>query len=78
MLRSAHEASSELEVDDKDIADALSRIRVGSADDELLKRQARDMVTQDEIDCRIAEGILDGRAKGCAEAAGFVFDDLAN
>ncbi|MCF0216354.1 MAG: PD-(D/E)XK nuclease family transposase [Fibrobacteraceae bacterium] len=67
VLRSAHEASSELEVDDKDIADALSRIRVGSADDELLKRQARDMVTQDEIDCRIAEGILDGRAKGMAE-----------
>ena len=67
VLRSAHKASSELEVDDEDIADALKRIRVDSADDELLKRQASDMVTQDEIDCRIAEAILDSRAEGRAE-----------
>ena len=59
VLRSAHKASSELDVDDEDIADALKRIRVDSADDELLKRRASDMVTQDEIDCRIAEDIVE-------------------
>ncbi|MCF0217218.1 MAG: PD-(D/E)XK nuclease family transposase [Fibrobacteraceae bacterium] len=64
VLRSAHRASSEIEVDDNDIASALNRIRTDSADDELLAKQAKDMVTQDEIDCRIAEGILDARELG--------------
>ena len=40
---------------------ALERIRVGSAQDELLKEQAKEMVTQDEIDVRIADGVLRGR-----------------
>ena len=46
---------------------ALERIRVGSAQDELLKEQAKEMVTQDEIDVRIADGVLRGREEGRAE-----------
>ncbi|SHK57418.1 hypothetical protein SAMN05720469_11040 [Fibrobacter intestinalis] len=45
---------------------ALERIRVGSAQDELLKEQAKEMVTQDEIDVRIADGVLRGREEGLA------------
>ncbi|SJZ68019.1 hypothetical protein SAMN02745108_01301, partial [Fibrobacter intestinalis] len=46
---------------------ALERIRVGSAQDELLKEQAKEMVTQDEIDVRIADGVLRGRRLGREE-----------
>ena len=48
---------------------ALERIRVGSAQDELLKEQAKEMVTQDEIDVRIADGVLRGREEGRAEGS---------
>lgn len=49
------------------LAKAKERIRVDKVDDQLLVKQVKDMVTQDEIDCRIAAGILDGKAKGLAE-----------
>jgi len=49
------------------LAKAKERLRVDKVDDQLLAKQVKDMVTQDEIDCRIAAGILDGKAKGRAE-----------
>ena len=43
---------------------AIERIRVTSANDELLKEQAKQMETQDEIDVRIADGVALGMEKG--------------
>ena len=47
---------------------ALERIRVASADDELLNSQEAKMVTQEEIDCRLASAELRGEARGEARA----------
>ena len=43
---------------------ALERIEIGSASDELLSSQVDSMVTQDEIDARIADGVVTGRQQG--------------
>ena len=50
------------------LEEALERIRVDNADDELLTRQEKDMVTREEIDTIIASGIRRGTEKACAEA----------
>jgi flagellar biosynthesis/type III secretory pathway protein FliH len=50
------------------LEEALERIRVDNADDELLTKQERDMVTREEIDTIIASGIRRGTEKACAEA----------
>ena len=46
----------------------MDRIRVNSASDELLRRRAKEMVTQDEIDVRLVDaerlGLQRGLAKG--------------
>lgn len=49
------------------LGEALERIRVDNADDELLTKQERDMVTQEELDTIIASRVLRGVAKGHAE-----------
>ena len=53
------------------LGEALERIRVDNADDELLTRQEKDMVTQEELDTIIASRVLraeaEGRAKGQAK-----------
>ena len=49
------------------LENALERIRVDNADDELLTRQAKDMVTQEEIETRLAGGILRAQAEGLAQ-----------
>ena len=53
------------------LGEALERIRVDNADDELLTKQERDMVTQEELDTIIASRVLraeaEGRAKGQAK-----------
>ena len=49
------------------LGEALERIRVDNADDELLTKQERDMVTQEELDTIIASRVLRGVAKGRAE-----------
>ena len=46
------------------LGEALERIRVDNADDELLTKQEKDMVTQEEIETRVASGILRGREQG--------------
>lgn len=43
---------------------AADRIRVNSASDELLRRQAKEMVTQDEIDVRLVDAERLGLQKG--------------
>ena len=52
------------------IESALERIRVDSADDELLNSQEAKMVTQEEIDCRLASAELRGESRG--HSAGLV------
>ena len=47
---------------------ALERIRVDLADDGLLNSQEAKMVTQEEIDCRLASAELRGEARGAADA----------
>ena len=49
------------------LGSALERIRIENLNDELLTRQAKDMITQAEIDTRIAGGILRARAQALAE-----------
>ena len=51
------------------LEEALERIRVDNADDELLTRQEKDMVTREEIDTIIASGIRRGTEKACAKAS---------
>ena len=54
------------------IKSALERIRVDSADDGLLNSQEAKMVTQEEIDCRLASAELRAeRAEARGEARGF-------
>ena len=48
---------------------ALERIRVDLADDGLLNSQEAKMVTQEEIDCRLASAELRGEAKGATAKA---------
>ena len=48
---------------------ALERIRVDLADDGLLNSQEAKMVTQEEIDCRLASAELRGEARGEARGA---------
>ena len=48
---------------------ALERIRVDSADDGLLNSQEAKMVTQEEIDCRLASAELRGEARGAHSKA---------
>ena len=54
------------------LGEALERIRVDNADDELLTRQEKDMVTQEELDTivasRVRRGIAEGIAEGLAKA----------
>ena len=50
------------------LGEALERIRVDNADDELLARQERDMMTREEIDTIIASGIRRGVDEGLAKA----------
>lgn len=57
------------------LEEALERIRVDNADDELLTRQEKDMVTKEELSTVIASRVLrslagaqaEGHAKGLAE-----------
>ena len=51
----------------KVLGSALERIRIENANDELLTRQAKDMITQDEIDTRLAGGMIRAKAQGLAE-----------
>lgn len=53
--------------DDDLFLNAIERIRVSNANDKLLSEQAKEMVTQDETDVRIADGIILGREQGLAE-----------
>lgn len=48
---------------------AADRIRVNSASDELLRRQAKEMVTQDEIDVRLVDAERLGLEKGMKSVA---------
>ena len=67
VLTNAGTASESMDLDDPIVEDALKRILVDNVNEDLIERQESSMVTQDEIDCRIAEGILKGRAKGIDE-----------
>lgn len=49
------------------LEEALERIRVDNADDELLTRQEKDMVTQEEIETRLAGGMIRAQAEGLAK-----------
>lgn len=51
----------------KVLGSALERIRIENANDELLTKQAKDMITQDEIDTRLAGGMIRAKAQGLAE-----------
>lgn len=64
LLANAGDSDDLDDFDDPLVADALERIRVSTARDELLSEQAKEMTTQDEIDVRIADGIILGRAEG--------------
>ena len=49
------------------LEEALERIRVDNADDDLLTRQEKDMVTQEEIETRLAGGMIRAQAEGLAK-----------
>ena len=53
--------------DDPVVLRALERVRVSSASDNLLEEQVKEMLDQDEINCRIAGGIIQGREEGRKE-----------
>ena len=64
LLTHAGEAGASMDFADPILQKALERIEIGSASDELLSSQVDSMVTQDEIDARIADGIISGRQQG--------------
>ena len=64
LLTHAGEAGASMDFADPILQKALERIEIGSASDELLSSQVDSMVTQDEIDARIADGVISGRQQG--------------
>ena len=64
VLTNAGSTDEPMNLNDPIVEDALRRILVDNVSNDLIERQENSMVTQDEIDCRIAEGILKGRAEG--------------
>lgn len=64
LLTHAGKANASIDFADPILQKALERIEIGSASDELLSSQVDSMVTQDEIDARIADGVVTGRQQG--------------
>lgn len=58
------------------LEEALERIKVENADDELLARQEKDMVTQEEIETRLAGGMLRAKAEGLEQGHSDALDIL--
>ena len=64
LLTHAGEAGASMDFADPILQKALERIEIGSASDELLSSQVDSMVTQDEIDARIADGMISAKQQG--------------
>ena len=64
LLTHAGEADASMDFADPILQKALERIEIGSASDELLSSQVDSMVTQDEIDARIADGMISAKQQG--------------
>lgn len=52
------------EFDDDYVARAVERLRIENASDELIHAQEQKMMSQDEIDCRIGDGVARGVEQG--------------
>ena len=69
LLKNAGQGSQLPDFGNDAFESALERIRVDLADDGLLNSQEAKMVTQEEIDCRLASAELRGEARGAKAAA---------
>lgn len=62
------------EFDDDYVARAVERLRIENASDELIHAQEQKMMSQDEIDCRIGDGVARGVEQGIQQGENNALD----